>query len=436
MGTTSLLDDDERELVAQVELLAQRPDRRFFHWEAEFPEVFFGFVDSRHQQLRHKDRIEEGSAGFDCVVGNPPYDVLAEKELQTDLGDLLGYFKTESGYAAAMGGKLNLYKLFICRNVGITRNGGAVGHIVPMALLGDEQAVGVRKFLLAETSLRAIEAFPQKDDATNRVFADAKLSTCVFVTARVIDNGPFRCRVHPGKDIDERSPSQAIRRGDVSLYDPENQPIVACSQDDWDLATKIMGSGRLARLGDFCIAYQGEVNETTDAAKGNISSSVKDGPQILRGSNVCLYVLREASQGETMYLRKAKFLKDKRPGAKAWHHQQRRVGFQRKSPQNNFRRLIACGIPLNEFCCDSVSYIPENDARLPLAVVHGLLNSRLLEWYFRLGSTNALVNEYQFNILPAPRFADGEADVALAEEFERLLAVSDHAAAFALIEPL
>jgi len=284
--------------------------------------------------------------------------------------------------------------------------------------------------------LRAIEAFPQKDDATNRVFADAKLSTCVFVTARVIDNGPFRCRVHPGKDIDERSPSQAIRRGDVSLYDPENQPIVACSQDDWDLATKIMGSGRLARLGDFCIAYQGEVNETTDAAKGNISSSVKDGPQILRGSNVCLYVLREASQGETMYLRKAKFLKDKRPGAKAWHHQQRRVGFQRKSPQNNFRRLIACGIPLNEFCCDSVSYIPENDARLPLAVVHGLLNSRLLEWYFRLGSTNALVNEYQFNILPAPRFADGEADVALAEEFERLLAVSDHAAAFALIEPL
>ena len=34
------------ELVAQVEALAQRPDLRFFHWEIEFPEVFFGFVDA------------------------------------------------------------------------------------------------------------------------------------------------------------------------------------------------------------------------------------------------------------------------------------------------------------------------------------------------------------------------------------------------------
>src|SRR5208283_2573059 len=69
----SLHDDKERNLVAQVELLAHRPDRRFFHWEIEFPEVFFGFVDADERQIKHKDKIKEGSAGFDCVVGNPPY---------------------------------------------------------------------------------------------------------------------------------------------------------------------------------------------------------------------------------------------------------------------------------------------------------------------------------------------------------------------------
>jgi hypothetical protein len=69
----SLEDEKERQLVAQVETLAQRPDRRFFHWEIEFPEVFFGFIDADERQIKHKDKIKEGSAGFDAIVGNPPY---------------------------------------------------------------------------------------------------------------------------------------------------------------------------------------------------------------------------------------------------------------------------------------------------------------------------------------------------------------------------
>jgi hypothetical protein len=68
----SLAGETQRRLVDQVEALAQQADRRFFHWEIEFPEVFFDFVEGE-RQLKHKDRIKEGSAGFDCVVGNPPY---------------------------------------------------------------------------------------------------------------------------------------------------------------------------------------------------------------------------------------------------------------------------------------------------------------------------------------------------------------------------
>jgi hypothetical protein len=32
------------------------------------------------------------------------------------------------------------------------------------------------------------------------------------------------------------------------------------------------------------------------------------------------------------------------------------------------------------------------------------LNSKLLDWYFRLGSSNSKANEYQFNNLPCPLF--------------------------------
>jgi hypothetical protein len=40
-------------------------------------------------------------------------------------------------------GKNNLYKLFICRAVELLRDGGYLSFIVPMPLLGDEQARGI-----------------------------------------------------------------------------------------------------------------------------------------------------------------------------------------------------------------------------------------------------------------------------------------------------
>jgi hypothetical protein len=69
----SLQNEGERKLVAKVAELAQRSDCHFFHWEIEFPEVFFDFVDAGEREIEHKDKLKEGSAGFDCVVGNPPY---------------------------------------------------------------------------------------------------------------------------------------------------------------------------------------------------------------------------------------------------------------------------------------------------------------------------------------------------------------------------
>jgi hypothetical protein len=431
----SVKETEERKLIANVESLAQRTDRRFFHWEIEFPEVFFGFADVGRRQLKHRDEIEAGSAGFDVVVGNPPYDVLAEKELEIDLEDLLAFFRQEKVFAPACGGKSNLYKLFICRDVQVLRNGGRLGHIVPMPLLGDEQAVGVRKLLLNKTALAAVEAFPQKDDQKNRVFEDAKLSTCVFIAAKSDQDEEFRCRVHPGKNIEANSPSLLMRRSAVKLYDPENQPLVACSQDDWDLAVRIMGSGRMKRLGEFCTAYQGEVNETTDGAKGNTSDSTHEGPQILRGANVCLYLLRGASQGETIFLRKERFLKGRKPNAKAWHFQQNRTGFQRNSPQNNFRRLIACHIPAGQFCCDTVSYFPESESQLPLPVLVALFNSNLLDWFFRLGSTNSKVNDYQVRIFPVPAFALQSGEQRELAGFTQALDAKEYGAALKLVEP-
>jgi hypothetical protein len=366
------------------------------HWELEFPEVFFD---------------ESGSLarpGFDAVIGNPPYEVLSELESGQDLSNLRAFIDAEPSYAPSQRGKNNLYKLFICRALDLLADGGRLGFITPMAVLGDDQAADLRREMVRQGAFTVIEAFPQKDDPSRRVFPEAKLSTAVFVLQKGGIGNPFRARVHPGRLIEVSSPGLALTTESIPLYDPSNFTIVSCDQADWDLAVRIMQSGRMGRLGDVAESFQGEVNETNDRKAGRISYDSRSGPEVIRGAHLCLYAIREASQGRAVFLIRDRFL-DRGAGAdrdlKAFHHIHRRVGFQRKSPQNNFRRLVAAMIEPGTFLLESVSYIPEHRSNEDLYFVLGLLNSKLADWYFRLGSTNAMVSEYQVNNLPCPLFA-------------------------------
>ena len=87
--------------IAETALAAARTGR-FFHWELEFPEVFYG---PRPGAERVTDRLHE--AGFDAVVGNPPYvrqelfniekSYLASVfgDVSDGVTDLYAYFLTE-----------------------------------------------------------------------------------------------------------------------------------------------------------------------------------------------------------------------------------------------------------------------------------------------------------------------------------------------------
>ncbi len=86
-------------------------DKRFFHWDLEFPEAF---VDLGRGTWKNKK-----SQGFDAVVGNPPYDVLATRELGYDVSAFVEYTKSMPVYQPAIRGKVNLYRLFICRAISL-----------------------------------------------------------------------------------------------------------------------------------------------------------------------------------------------------------------------------------------------------------------------------------------------------------------------------
>jgi len=138
-------------LLVNSETIAR--ERRFFHWELEFPEVFF-----------NEDGSPKENPGFDCVIGNPPYDVLSEIEQGKDIKPEKEFFSQSERYRPAIGNKLNFYRFFSVLSLNLLKDKGIHGFIVPMALLGDKQSKPLREFMLKKNCLQRIEAFPQKDD--------------------------------------------------------------------------------------------------------------------------------------------------------------------------------------------------------------------------------------------------------------------------------
>ena len=371
-------------------------EKRFFHWDLEFPEAF---VDLKRSTWRSKDE-----QGFDAIVGNPPYDVLASQELGYDVSLSIQYFRTNPVYAPAVRGKLNLYKLFVCQAHFLAQRDSFFSFIVPMALLGDAQAAGIRQHILQNAGLTVVESFPQKDDATRRVFPEAKLSTCIFVCK---GNGPteaFQVSTHSAAKISTDSESHLVTRSEVSMFSSKNLTISSCPRRDWEIVTTVLSSELVTRFRHHVRFFQGEINETNEKARGTINTEGR-GQRLIRGASVTLFAVREASQGHDLYVVIDRFLQGKSPTSKAHHWKLRRIAYQGNAPQNNFRRIIAAPVASGEFCAYTVNYCTELSSKLPLDLVMVLLNSKILEWWFRLGSSNAHANQYQINELPIPHIS-------------------------------
>jgi hypothetical protein len=152
--------------TAQAEALLNQAhqiweDKRFFHWEIEFPEVFF----DRHGQ--HKG----DAAGFDAVVGNPPYGAASANEEKIYLSEK--YLSAKGGY--------DFYLFFIENTVTHCRIGGYASLVVPDTWLILERADDLRRRLLAEGQIIELVDLPQT------IFPDAIVDTAIFVLQRQPD---------------------------------------------------------------------------------------------------------------------------------------------------------------------------------------------------------------------------------------------------------
>jgi Eco57I restriction-modification methylase len=127
--------------------------RRLFHWELEFPEAFFDAAG------RRRDR-----AGFDAVIGNPPWDMIradageadVRSRARTTLAPLLRFTRDAGVYTAQSDGHANRYQVFVERAIALTRSGGRFGLVLPSGFAIDHGSASLRRFLLSRCDVDAI----------------------------------------------------------------------------------------------------------------------------------------------------------------------------------------------------------------------------------------------------------------------------------------
>jgi len=127
--------------------------RRLFHWELEFPEVFFD-----------RDGARLPRAGFDAVIGNPPWDMIradtgaanARARARLDLTRIIRFTRDAGVYTAQSGGHANRYQLFVERAIALTRHGGRLGLVLPSGFLTDHGSAALRRLLLSRCRVDAL----------------------------------------------------------------------------------------------------------------------------------------------------------------------------------------------------------------------------------------------------------------------------------------
>ena len=173
-------------LLAQSEAIAGR--HRFLHWQIAYPEVFWN---------EHGDPLAH--AGFDAVVGNPPWDMVrgdsgdgGVRAGRRDAARRLTRFVRDAGiYRVESRSHVNRYQLFVERALQLTKTGGRIGLVLPAGIVTDTGASGLRRHVFDRSDVDAVTGL----DNRNGVFPIHRSARFVLLTTtRGRPTTAVRCR--------------------------------------------------------------------------------------------------------------------------------------------------------------------------------------------------------------------------------------------------
>lgn len=149
------------DFIEWLEIAAELTARhRFFHWELEFPEIFF----DKHGQPKRTQ------AGFDAVIGNPPW--IRQETFSDDKPALKHLYRVYHGVA-------DLSTYFVELGNTYLKDDGRFGFIVPNKFVRANYGEALRNFLISQVRLERLVDFGDLP-----VFKDAVTYPMIVLTSK------------------------------------------------------------------------------------------------------------------------------------------------------------------------------------------------------------------------------------------------------------
>jgi hypothetical protein len=383
---------------------ASAATRRFFHWPLEFPEVFFG-----------EDGTPRADAGFDAVVGNPPWDMVrgdngedasagrarldepgCGADARLEARQLLRFSRTSGLYRWQGDGHENLFQLFVERSFRLARDGGRLGLVVPWGLAADRGSAGLRRLLLDHCRTDQIVGF---ENSKGLFPIHRSVRFLLFTASTGGRTRALPCRlgfrdaspleqgvgdepvVIPRRLLDELSP------GDLSLPDIR-------SAIDLSLLEKVTRSApALGSKEGWGVEFGRELNATDDAGRFVRGGS---GLPVLEGKHVVPFAVTIPRDVRRLPTRSAEALLNRL----RWDRP--RVAYRDVASATNRLTLIAAVVPAGVVTVHTLFCLKTPLGIRDQAFLCGVLNSFVANYLVRLRVTTH-VTAGIVSRLPVPR---------------------------------
>ena len=356
-------------------------ERRFFHWEIEFPEVF------RDRYGREKD-----NPGFDAVIGNPPYVDI--KGLEDSVSK---YIFAEYPTAQL---RINLFAAFMERAITFSQSqNGKIGLIVPTSFLTQISYANLRKLILKDYYFQSIIRLP--NELFGASTGEVKVDTCIVLVYKgaLETQPPTHVMIYDTFErVDNLSPKTATAAFEISQrrWTKKEEAIITFTEPQLLNIIDHMEtvSAPLENLCEFCLGltpydkYSGHTKEQIEDkvfhAKSQLDLTYR---KLLLSGDVQRYIVEWDGKDWIKYgqwlaaPREQKFFK------------QERILIQQIIDWSSLRMLVGW--------TDEELYNTQNQFNLlalngtNLKFILSILNSRLMSFYHRQVFLNVALQRFQ-----------------------------------------
>lgn len=334
-------------------------------------------------------------SGFDIIATNPPY-----KNLKAERGHYRSddeYDRDKDKYSViskivskhfrySTYGVLNLYKLFVEEIIDRYANATSlISLLIPTSIMSDKSCMKLRTHMLKDTKMISVKVIEEGSG-----YIDSKQA----LSSILLQKGEKTNKIEIIKDFCNNPDDIA----EVAINDIMNEnngnAIVTVSSKEYKILKKLRQFPIVKEL-SFVINLRGELDLTEN--KNNIVNT-NTGYPLVRGRNIGYYNLRITSENEFVSNEFVCTTKKK------CYIEQERITCQQIANMNKDRRIAFALTPKNYVLGNSCNFISvvDNQYGIDIYTLLGLFNTKIINWLFKLTSSNNHVNNYEIDCFPIP----------------------------------